>query len=96
MLLFCFVEGRAEATAFCIGFRKARLDLAELRARRGQGVLAFRQPPRQPCCFVESLIDRNLQRPLLVVEQRQLLARSRELPLQLYDALFGGIELLLQ
>ena len=76
MLLFCFVERRTEASTFCIGFCKARLDFSELGARRGQRILAFRQPPRQPRVFVESLIDRYLQRTFLVVQQGQLLARG--------------------
>jgi hypothetical protein len=39
------------------GFCKARLDLTELSAGRGQRILAFSQPPRQPCGFVQRLID---------------------------------------
>lgn len=69
MLFFRLIEGRAKAAAFRIGFSKACLDPAGLSAGRGQGVLAFSQPPRQPRCLVESLINRDLQRPLLVIEQ---------------------------
>src|SRR6185312_9554355 len=48
VLLFSFIERSAEPAALRVGFCKARLDLTELSAGRGQRVLTFSQPPRQP------------------------------------------------
>lgn len=96
VLLFRFVQRGAEAAAPRIDFSKACLNLAKLGAGRGQRVLAFCQPPRQPCGLVKGLIDGDLQRTFVIVKQCQLFARSGQLVFQLHDALFGGIELLLQ
>jgi hypothetical protein len=61
VLLFGFIKRSAEPSALRVGFCKARLDLTELSAGCGQRVLAFSQPPRQPCGFVQRLINRDLQ-----------------------------------
>ena len=96
MLFLGLVERGGEAAAFGIGFGKTCLDLAELGAGRGQGVFAFGQPAGEARGLVERLVDRDLQRALLVFEQRQLLARGGEFAFELDDALFGGVELVLQ
>src|SRR5437763_6125 len=94
MLLALLVDQGREAAAFAISFGKARFDFAELGACRRQRVLAFGEAARQPRGLVERLIERELQRALLVFEQRQLLAVGGKLGLELADALFRGVDLL--
>jgi hypothetical protein len=96
MLFFGLIENRAQSATFGIGFGKTRFDLAELRPCCGQGVFAFGQPPGQPGGLVQRLIDRNLQRALLVFEQGQFFARSGEFALETDYALLRDIELVLQ
>ena len=96
VLFLGFVERGGEPAAFGVGLGEARLDLAELRARGGQRVLAFGQAAGEAGGLVERLIDRDLQRALLVFEQRQLLARAGELAFELDVALFGDVELLFE
>ena len=95
-LLAGLVERGGEPAAFGIGFREAGFDLAELGAGRGQRVLALGKPAGEAGGLVERLIDRDLQRAFLVVEQRQLLARGGQLALELHGTLLGAVELVLQ
>ena len=96
VLFLGLVERGGEAAAFGIGFGEARLDLAELGAGRGQRVLALGQAAGEAGGLVERLVDGELQRALLVFQQRQLLARGGKFAFEFDDALFGGVELILQ
>src|SRR6185312_12232322 len=69
---------------------------AELGARGGQVVLALGQAAGDAGGFIERLIDGGLQRTLFVLEQRQLLARSGELAVELDVVLLGDVELLFE
>ena len=83
VLLLGLVERGGEPAAFGIGFGEAGFDLAELGAGRGQRVLALGEAAGEAGGLVERLVDRDLQRALLVFQQRQLFARGGKFALEL-------------
>jgi hypothetical protein len=95
-LLANLVERDGKLAAFGIDFGEVGFDLAELRARRGQRILALGRGAAEAGGLVEALVDGDLQGTLVVVEQRQLFAHVGDLALELDVTLFGAIVLRLQ
>ena len=97
MLFLGLVERGAEAAAFGVGLGKAWPRPCRAGARVAVNVfsLSVRRRVRR-AVSLSAGIDRQLQRVLLVVEQRQLLAGGGEFAFEFADALLGGVELILQ
>src|SRR4029450_7761718 len=77
--------------ALVLGSRQADVQLLQARPRGSQGVLALGETTRQARRFRQRLIERRLQRALVVLQQQELFPHERTFGLQFHNPLVGAV-----
>ena len=89
-LVGLIARGR-QRDALVLGSRQADVHLLQPRPRGSQGVLAFGEATRQARRLCQRLIERRLQRALVVLQQQEFFPHERTLGLQFDNPLIGAI-----
>src|SRR5262249_34774295 len=91
MSLVGLVAGGRQRDALVLGGSQADVHLLQPRPRGGQSVLAFGEATRQARRLCQRLIERRLQRALVVLQQQELFPDERAFGLQFHNPFVGAM-----
>src|SRR6266566_6233470 len=91
MSLVGLVARGGQRDALVLGSRQADVHLFQPRTRGSQGVLALGEATRQARRLCQRLIERRLQRALVILQQQEFFPHERTLGLQFDNPLIGAI-----
>src|SRR5215472_8375482 len=91
MSLVGLVARGRQRDALVLGGSQADVHLLQPRPRDSQGVLPFSEATRQARRLCQSLIERRLQRALVILQQQELFPYERPFGLQFDNPLVGAI-----
>src|SRR6516162_6622369 len=91
MALVGLVASGRQRDALVLGGSQADVHLLQPRPRGSQGVLAFGEATRQARRLCQRLIERRLQRALVVLQQQEFLPYERVFGLQFHNPLVGAV-----